>query len=413
MQMNETVKTRFADGELLLPDELERRQLFLGTKVTPRWTDRDILIPNEIEQRQMFYLIKKGSSWTAWNRALGYYQKWAEIAENSVREADNNNLLATHETDILYQDYVDILNGLATFEEGVARLAKGDRRVFLYEETYAFFIRATKPRIHWQTFLFKINCGDWRWASKTPYREEFFRALDELTEACGECGRFVADMAAVDEPANIEYGLWHAVFLPLIPFPDPLPELPERPKKEIIIATGEMISCSGIWEPLDPEDGQLTGVMNYLHAERKAPQYTQTFIDHSDTYCGYDRDIIDVRWRLIWREDRYTDGTIPEEEKDYLFVCPEPEGQERIFNADPMMYIEKHHIPNPFLLGARHTIDSVNGGQPCPRDGYWWSPANKSQGRLFKKGEIMPVITSREYAECYWLWGGEREEKEE
>jgi hypothetical protein len=53
----------------------------------------------------------------------------------------------------------------------------------------------------------------------------------------------------------------------------------------------------------------------------------------------------------------------------------------------------------------------VEGGEPCPRDGFWWSPADKSGGRIFKKGEIMPKTTSREYAESYWLWGGETEKK--
>lgn len=53
----------------------------------------------------------------------------------------------------------------------------------------------------------------------------------------------------------------------------------------------------------------------------------------------------------------------------------------------------------------------VEGGQPCPREGFWWSPANKSKGQFFKKGEIMPIVTSSEYSQCYWLWGGESEKK--
>jgi hypothetical protein len=359
----------------------------------------------------MFYLIKKASSWTAWNRILGYYQKWAEIAENSVREADNSGLLAADESNIHYQDYVDILKGLATFEEGVKRLAKGDKRVFIYSEAYGFFSRPLLPLINWQTFLFKINCGDWRWAEKTPYREEFLKALDELDKAHGECGSYVADMGGQDKSANIIYDLWNPVFLPLIPFPDPLPELPEPPKKAVIVPTGELVPFSGIWEPLNLEDGLLTGVMNYLHAERKAPQYEQTFIDHTDEEYGYDRNIIDVNWRLLWRDDRYEDGTIPEEEKDYIFVCPVPEGEQNPFDVETFDYLEENSLPNPFLLGARRTIDSVNGGEECPREGYWWSPAVKSGSRFFKKGEIMPKITSTEYAESYWLWGGEAEKK--
>ncbi|MDR2092785.1 MAG: immunity 71 family protein [Azoarcus sp.] len=375
-----------------------------------RWTDRDILIPNELEERQIFHLLKKGSSWTRWNRQLGYYQRWAEITENSVREADNNNLLATHKSDILYEHYVNILKGLATFEEGVNRLRKGDKRVFLYSEDYAFFVRALSPINYWLTFLSKINCGDYRWAEKTPYREEFFKALDDLCHA-GETAGFSGEPRDPDTPASLRYHLWHAVFLSRLPYPDPLPELPKRPKKDAIVATGERVPCSGIWEPLDMEEDQLFGVMNYLHGETKAPTFRQTFIDHTEERFGYNEDIINVRWRLIWRDDRYEDGTIPEEEKDYIFVRPVPEGAEDPFGTDGLEYIKKHHLPHPFLAGARRKTDRVEGGEPCPRDGYWWSPANKSQGRIFRKGEIMPIITSREYAESYWLWGGEMEKK--
>jgi hypothetical protein len=53
----------------------------------------------------------------------------------------------------------------------------------------------------------------------------------------------------------------------------------------------------------------------------------------------------------------------------------------------------------------------AEGGQPCPREGYWWSPADKDKARIFKKGQIMPIVTSTEYGSCYWLWSGDIEEK--
>jgi hypothetical protein len=382
----------------------------MDTKVTPRWSDRDILVPNDLEQRQIFHLLKKGSSLTAWKRRLAYFQKWAEITENSVRKADNSGLLAADESNIRYQDYVDILKELAIYEEGVTRLAKGDKRVFLYSEAYAFFVRSRRQASYWREFWNRLNTGEIRGGEKTPYRDEFFKALDDFSNG-GEYAGFSLEPRDLDEPANLSYDLWHPIFLPKLPYPDPLPELPKPPKREVIVPTGKPVPFSGIWEPLDLEDNQLTGVMNYLHGETKAPTYEQTFIDHTDEEYGYDCDIIDVNWRLLWRDDRYEDGTIPEEEKDYIFVCPVPEGVQNPFSVETFDYIEENHIPNPFLLGARRAIDSVNGGQPCPREGYWWSPAVKSGSRFFKKGEIMPKITSTEYAESYWLWGGEAEKK--
>src|SRR5690606_18446880 len=44
-----------------------------------------------------------------------------------------------------------------------------------------------------------------------------------------------------------------------------------------------------------------------------------------------------------------------------------------------------------------------DGGQPCPREGYWWTPAKPGAGRAFKKGEIMPSYQS-EYGVTIWQW---------
>jgi hypothetical protein len=50
----------------------------------------------------------------------------------------------------------------------------------------------------------------------------------------------------------------------------------------------------------------------------------------------------------------------------------------------------------------------VEGGQPCVREGYWWSPAdNEQKVRFFKYGEITPIITSKTWGQSYWLWHGD------
>jgi hypothetical protein len=382
--------------------------------LSERWTDRDILIPNETEQRQMFYIIKKASSWTAWNRILGYYQKWAEVAENSVREADNSGLLASEQSTITYQRYVDILKGLAVFEEGVNRLGKGDKRVFTYNEANAFFARAIKEATYWQTLRYKAKYGDAEWKESTPYGKEFFKVLDGLTGAYSECGRFILENRLLNKPARVSYILWHPVFLPRLPYPDSLPEV-MKPKKEVIVSTGELIPYSGIWEPLGEESSRLIGMMNYLHGGINAPTYKKSFIDFGIEEFGYnDDEIINVAWRLIWRDDRYEDGTIPEAEKNYKFVRPALEGMEGAFDVDPLEYIKKHNLPHPFLTGAHRVLNRAEGGEACPREGYWWSPADKEgKTHLFKKGDLLPIFHSREYAETYWLWAGQDEDDDD
>lgn len=45
----------------------------------------------------------------------------------------------------------------------------------------------------------------------------------------------------------------------------------------------------------------------------------------------------------------------------------------------------------------------VEGGNPCPQTGYWFTPAQLNSRRHFKQDEIMPVISS-DYGSTIWQW---------
>lgn len=42
-------------------------------------------------------------------------------------------------------------------------------------------------------------------------------------------------------------------------------------------------------------------------------------------------------------------------------------------------------------------------GQPCPREGYWFTPAQAGSRRFFKAGEVMPEFKS-DYGATIWQW---------
>ena len=42
-------------------------------------------------------------------------------------------------------------------------------------------------------------------------------------------------------------------------------------------------------------------------------------------------------------------------------------------------------------------------GQPCPREGYWFTPASNDGRRHFKQGEVMPDMKS-DYGQTIWQW---------
>ncbi len=50
----------------------------------------------------------------------------------------------------------------------------------------------------------------------------------------------------------------------------------------------------------------------------------------------------------------------------------------------------------------------VAGGQPCPRAGYWETPAKLGSRRYFKEGELMPVFAGADYGATIWGWSTEQ-----
>ena len=53
------------------------------------------------------------------------------------------------------------------------------------------------------------------------------------------------------------------------------------------------------------------------------------------------------------------------------------------------------------------TISRAEAGQPCPRDGYWFTPARTDSRRHFTAGEIMPDVGGS-YGATIWQWDGQQ-----
>ena len=46
----------------------------------------------------------------------------------------------------------------------------------------------------------------------------------------------------------------------------------------------------------------------------------------------------------------------------------------------------------------------IDGGQPCSRTGYWFTPANSDSRQHFQQGEIMPKFSDSKSGETIWYW---------
>lgn len=47
---------------------------------------------------------------------------------------------------------------------------------------------------------------------------------------------------------------------------------------------------------------------------------------------------------------------------------------------------------------------SVAGGMPCPREGWWYTPAKVGSRRHFQQGETLPNVDGSAYGATFWIW---------
>lgn len=343
------------------------------------------MLPSELERRQMFYQLKKESSFTAWNRMLMLYQAWADVAEQSVREADAKGWL--ERSGISESDYVGILKGLAHQEEGVRRLRKGDKRVFKFDANGEF---AMGHRIvsHWKEMTWRIEIGENGINQElTPRWDEFCARLRDIVTLRLEIFGNVVESQHVEDSAPNTYGRWFRENVSRMHFPAAIPEVPD-PAENMLVATGSTIPCSGVWEPVDtPKPKKFSlfskpevpagflpyiGALNYLHGGSPAPQASQVLGARS----------IDINavWRLIWRDDRYEDGAIPEEEADYVFMRPEASVPD---------------VPAEVAMGAPHLQVWAMSGQRATQAGRWLVMDDLNAAAEFNEGDELPLHEGR------------------
>ncbi|MCE4364436.1 Imm71 family immunity protein [Xanthomonas hortorum] len=340
-------------------------------------------LPNELERRQMFYQLKKESSFTAWNRMFEVYQAWANVTEESVRQADAKGWL--DKSGISESDYVCILKGLAHQEEGVRRLRKGDKRVFKFDAN-GEFVMGHRIVSHFIQLIWRIEIGENAIKEEfTPRWDEFRARLSDIATLRREIWGDIIEGRYFEDPAPNIYGRWFQENVSKMHFPPVIPDVPD-PVENTLVATGSRIPCSGIWEPVDaPKPKKFSlfskpdvpsgflpyiAAMNYLHGGSAAPKARQ----ETQTGSAYP----DVVWRLIWRDDRYEDGTIPEEEAGYVFMQPD----------DRAAIVAASDQPQ------RRQVSAMSG-QRASQAGRWLVMDDLNAAGEFNEGDELPLHQGR------------------
>lgn len=87
---------------------------------------------------------------------------------------------------------------------------------------------------------------------------------------------------------------------------------------------------------------------------------------------------------------------------------------ERMQNVsrEPTTWVLVERVPGEYvedgladLLGNQvPQLPHVPAGQPCPRTGWWYTPAKAHSRRYFQQSDVFPEIESSAYGATFWLW---------
>lgn len=339
----------------------------------------ELMVPSGLERQKLFYLLKKVSSITAWRRNYAFYKAWVDVTKASLQEATRQGW--ANDTSLPESEYVFVLEGLEHFRHAMASLEKNS---FSHFDSPSFSeLRAARKRLVIQlAVLRRIDEGENGVnEERTPLWQAYCAAMQAACDAWQECSMHLSQRDYF--PGGLWfYNRWLRSDMPQMHFPEVLAAVPE-PAVDRLVRVNGYLPCAGIWEPvaapatrfIDRFTGawkpappfRVVAPMNYFHVGAQAPGITL----QGDIDSDHDGDKLHLAWRLLWKEDRYTDGTVPEEEAHYQFLEPE---RSRPGTSGP--------APGDGLVWAW-------SGAAAPVSGKWLLEAHGTYTEMRKQGERM------------------------
>lgn len=314
------------------------------------------------ERKRLFWYIKRKSSYTAWKREADAFDRFADLFEKQVvEEPTPERVKSLDGTDWEFY-FTEILEAQVDYEDGLMRLRQGDRTVFLYNSLGVLYDALVTGSSWYERLALGGRHGD------KAFDGKYVPAMTEAIKEYNKCSKDTGYLEPRLDPAVAEESWceWTKQQLMRACHMDSYDDVPTS-SLNVTVKSGDEAPVFGIYDP--QVDG---GCLNYLWGGVAAPLLT----------VGYEtgRDI-PVTWRLIWKDDRYLDGQIPDEENDYF----PPE--------EPAMPAQTS-IPTEETASART-------GAPCPKPGVW-AVLDDIHGRVeLKQGETMPQFNGRNVT---WVW---------
>lgn len=291
----------------------------------------DLMLPSELERQKIFYTLKKVSSITAWRRNYALYKAWADVTKASLQEATRQGWALV--TSLPASELAFVQGGLDEFRKAMAKLEKNNFKDF--GDPPFFELIAARKRLTIQLSVQRrVDEGENGVNEPhTPLWQAYCDAMHSAYDAWAECSMHLYQRDYF--PGGLwYYNRWLRNDLPLMHFPDDMEAVPDPAVNTFVRANG-FVPFAGIWEPvaapatrfIDRFTGawrpqapfKVVAPMKYF--DRGAQAHAMTLQDNSDSDDKGEK--LHLAWRLLWRENRYTDGTMPAEEAHYRFLEPE------------------------------------------------------------------------------------------
>lgn len=296
----------------------------------PKWRASGM---TEVDCRRVFDSLKQTTSYTAWKRCRDRYAVFVELMERQCKEepvgrltgkpfedykrdveswvaagefprAALNTIHDVYKTEWTQTVYSSVLEGLVFYDKGLERLRQGDRTVFLFNGAGVFW-DAVNTAEH-QRVLY-VDGGP-KGGDGMVYYGKYVQAMK------------AALVWSVENLGFSAYGLQNRSATPcssvywkpgrtLVRTPEEqaedalLPPIPYCPH-DVQVRSGEPVPVSGIYQAQ-----VVDGSMDYMAAGQPALRYGEGVYYAGDFVGGEP-----VTWKLVWADDRYADGVVPDDE---------------------------------------------------------------------------------------------------
>jgi hypothetical protein len=239
----------------------------------------------------------------------------------------------------------------------------------LIENAFGYEVREQwEPRFH----PMRYACGtgaetlknnEWAgsyWVNREQHRHEY-----ELVD------RDDGHVGSTDD--GIRYAVQHGVLNPPQQFPD------HSIDRSIKIRPGERCLRTGVWVPQQWLDGACDFSLAFsVEGRLMQPAFRIVALEQitlDDAFPEYDM----AATQYVSRKTRAEDTT--------WYFAHKPDAATRTEASTDR-------------TGIRLRCEA---GQPCPREGWWFTPARMNSRRLFKAGELMPDLKS-DWGITIWQW---------